>query len=173
MTISEGDTSAGKVYLHCSTIFRLGRGRKAKSLADGGNPITVARILHIDDDPVFLELVKATFAVDRSISIISCLNAPDALAVVESLRPALIISDISMPNMGGLELVHNLRQSASTSDTPIILISAHTHALNKYEEFDKLSVVALQKPVDLPYLRQQVKALLDSVAQRRDVNLPG
>ncbi len=75
-------------------------------------------------------------------------------------------SDISMPKMGGLELVHKLRHSASTSDTPIILISAHTHALNKYEEFTELSVVALQKPVDLSFLRQQVKALLDEAARR-------
>lgn len=138
------------------------------SLAVDDEPITVSRILHIDDDPVFLEMVKGIFADDRSISVVSCVNALDALAIVESLQPALIISDISMPDMGGLELVHNLRQSAATSDTPIILVSAHTRALDEYEDFTKLSVVALQKPVDLSYLRQQVKALLDGVARRKN-----
>ncbi len=138
-----------------------------KSLADD-EPSTVARILHIDDDPVFLELVKGIFADDRSISVVSCMNALDALAIVESLQPALIISDISMPNMGGLELAHKLRQRASNFDTPIILVSAHTHALELYDQFDKMSDVALQKPVDVTYLRQQVKALLVKGASRKD-----
>jgi len=154
---------------HLSLLFAAFEGiEEMKSLAVDDEPITVSRILHIDDDPVFLELVKGIFADERSITVVSCVNALDALATVESLQPALIISDISMPNMGGLELVHNLRQNASTSNTPIILVSAHTRALDEYEDFTKLSVVALQKPVDLSYLRQQVKALLDEAARRRD-----
>ena len=142
------------------------RNPELKSPGIDDEPVSVSSILHIDDDPVFLELVKGIFADDSSISVVSCVSALDALAIVESLQPALIISDISMPKMGGLELVHKLRQNASTSDTPIILISAHTHALNKYEEFTELSVVALQKPVDLSFLRHQVKALLDEAARR-------
>lgn len=148
-------------------LFMFERNPELKSPGVDDEPVPLSRILHIDDDPVFLELVKGIFAGDSSISIVSCVNALDALAIVESLQPALIISDISMPKMGGLELVHNLRHSASTSDTPIILISAHTDALNKYEEFTELSVVALQKPIDLSYLRQQVKALLDEAARRK------
>ena len=60
-----------------------------------------SRILHIDDDPIILELVKMIFSDDRSLTFVSCLNARDALAVVEDLKPDLNISDISMPDMGG------------------------------------------------------------------------
>ncbi|MEX3316586.1 response regulator [Sulfitobacter sp. PS-8MA] len=124
-----------------------------------------SRILHIDDDPIVLELVKSVFSGDRDIAVLSCLNAHDALEVVKDLRPDLILSDISMPEMGGLELAHNLKQIDAISDVPIIFLSGRSRDLEVYDSFRKLAAIVLQKPVDPSDLRAKVRQLLDEAAQ--------
>ena len=106
-----------------------------------------SRILHIDDDPVVLELVKMIFSDDRSLSFVSCLNARDALAVVDDLKPDLIISDISMPDMGGLELAHRFGENPAIAGTPIIFLSGRTRALEVYDAIRNLAATVMQKPV--------------------------
>lgn len=126
-----------------------------------------ARILHIDDDPIVLDLVKTVFSDDRSIVVVSCLNAHDALEVVEDLHPDLIISDISMPDMGGLELAQNFKQIETVAQVPIIFLSGRTRDLEVYDAFRKLAAIVLHKPVDPNYLRVKVSQLLAETAQKR------
>ncbi len=123
-----------------------------------------SRILHIDDDPIILELVKSVFSGDPSIVVVSCLNAHDALEVVKDLRPDLILSDISMPDMGGLELAHNLKQIDAIADVPIIFLSGRSRDLEVYDSFRQLAAIVLQKPVDPSYLRSKVMQLLAETA---------
>lgn len=118
------------------------------------------RILHIDDDPIVLDLIKTIFSDDRSIVVVSCLNAHDALEVVEDLSPDLIISDISMPDMGGLELAQNFKQIEAVAEIPIIFLSGRSRDLDVYEAFRKLTAIVLHKPVDPNYLRLKVSQLL-------------
>ncbi|UOA30790.1 Transcriptional regulatory protein BtsR [Sulfitobacter sp. DSM 110093] len=124
-----------------------------------------SRILHIDDDPIILELVKMIFSDDRSLTFVSCLNARDALAVVDDLKPDLIISDISMPDMGGMELVHRFGQNPAIAGTPIIFLSGRTRDLEVYDAFRDLEATVMQKPVDPGQLRSTVRHLLASQQQ--------
>ncbi|MEP3688148.1 MAG: response regulator [Sulfitobacter dubius] len=124
------------------------------------------RILHIDDDPIILELVKMIFSDDRSLTFVSCLNARDALAVVEDLKPDLIISDISMPDMGGMELAHRFGQNPAIAGTPIIFLSGRTRDLEVYDAFRDLEATVMQKPVDPGQLRSTVRHLLTSQQQQ-------
>ena len=121
-----------------------------------------SRILHIDDDPIILELVKMIFSDDRSLTFVSCLNARDALAVV---KPDLIISDISMPDMGGLELAHRFGENPAIAGTPIIFLSGRTRDLEVYDAFRDLAATVMQKPVEPGFLRSTVRNLLASQQQ--------
>ena len=125
------------------------------------------RILHIDDDPIVLDLVKTVFSDDRSIVVVSCLNAHDALEVVEDLHPDLIISDISMPDMGGLELAQNFKQIEAVAEIPIIFLRVRTRDLEVYDAFRQPAAIVLHKPVDPNYLRAKVSQLLAELAQKR------
>ncbi|MEM5545004.1 response regulator [Sulfitobacter sp. AS92] len=124
-----------------------------------------SRILHIDDDPIILELVKMIFSDDRSLTFVSCLNARDALAVVNDLKPDLIISDISMPDMGGLELAHRFGENPAIAGTPIIFLSGRTRDLEVYGAFRDLAATVMQKPVEPGLLRSTVRNLLASQQQ--------
>ncbi len=118
------------------------------------------QILHIDDDPIFLDLVQTIFRNDKQLAVTSCTDAMDALASVQSLKPDIIITDIAMPNMGGLELTHELRKIQQTAKTPIILLSARARNLQAYSVFRDMAPIVMEKPVDPYRLRSEVMALL-------------
>ena len=56
-----------------------------------GNAGLNKRILHVDDDPLILDIVQATFRNDEALSVTSLNNAEDALAFIHNLKPDLII----------------------------------------------------------------------------------
>ncbi len=118
------------------------------------------RILHVDDDAVFRELVQVIFADVKGCEVVSRQSADDALASVEDLRPDVIIVDIMMPTTGGLELVHELRQIPAIEQTPVILLSAKSRHLEQYPSFREMASVILTKPILPDVLRSEVNAIL-------------
>jgi two-component system OmpR family response regulator len=118
------------------------------------------RILHVDDDPIFLDLVQAIFRNNKQVIVTSRDNAENALASIQSLKPDLIISDIAMPNMGGLTFIHELRAVPQTAQTPIILLSGRAQNLEAYSTFREMDLIIMEKPVDPDRLRSKVEALL-------------
>ncbi|MBI1312856.1 response regulator [bacterium] len=83
----------------------------------------VVRLLIIDDDPALRDLLARRcrrLAPDTRVTMAS--NGKQALALVESVQPHLVISDIRMPVLDGLHLAHELRQRFPY--LPVILMSS-------------------------------------------------
>lgn len=71
-------------------------------------------------------------------------NGKEALAVVGQVRPALVVTDLMMPVMSGLELAESLRRSSEFSDLPIILCTAVANPVAQHEQH--LFTAILHKP---------------------------
>ncbi len=127
-------------------------------------------ILHVDDDPIILDIVKATFQHDEEIKVASVRNAFDALASIQSLEPDLIIVDIAIPDMGGFELILELRKLSEAATTPIIILSGRARSLGAHNPFQQMAVVVLEKPVEPDRLRYEAKSLL--ARGGGDINFP-
>jgi len=121
------------------------------------------RILHVDDDPIILDIVRATFEKDEEVTVTSVKNAFDALASIQGLKPDLIIVDIAMPTMGGFEFILELRKISETATTPIIILSGRARSLGAYNPFQQMAVVVLEKPMEPDRLRYEAKTLLARV----------
>ena len=119
------------------------------------------RILHVDDDAVFLEFVQEVFAYEEQFEVVSRKHAKDALASVEDVQPDLVIVDILMPDMGGMELAQALRQMPATEQTPVFLVSAKARDLEKFSSLGDIASVILSKPIQPDVLRLKVKAQLE------------
>ena len=119
------------------------------------------RILHVDDDAVFLEFVQEVFAYEEQFEVVSRKHAKDALASVEDVQPDLVIVDILMPDMGGMELAQALRQMPATEQTPVFLVSAKARDLEKFSSLGDIASVILSKPIEPDVLRLKVKAQLE------------
>jgi DNA-binding response OmpR family regulator len=80
-------------------------------------------VLVVDDDPVILRLLQVNFELE-GISVVTAVDGDEGLEMVQSDPPDLVISDIMMPKVNGLELLAALRSSPDTAAMPVILLSA-------------------------------------------------
>jgi CheY-like chemotaxis protein len=119
------------------------------------------QVLHIDDDPLSIDLVKTVLSGDPDIEVISRMNAADALASLSQVDPDLIITDLMMPEMGGLELTNALRNDTAAAGVPIIILSSRSKQIRDYAKDLENVPMMLDKPVDPKALREKVRSLLD------------
>ena len=104
-----------------------------------------ARILAVDDVPANLDVLIATLeAADFSVLIAT--NGETALDVAARELPALILLDISMPGMDGLEVCRRLKSDDITRDIPVIFLTADTDQEQLISGFRAGAVDYVTKP---------------------------
>ena len=97
------------------------------------------RILHVDDEPVILELTQFYLERTGDMKITSCRSAEEALGLLEIEKFDAIISDYEMPGMNGIDLLSRLRSANIT--IPFVIFTGRgreevvIEALNKGADF--------------------------------------
>jgi two-component system response regulator MtrA len=121
-------------------------------------------VLVADDEDDILRLV--TTVIERSgHEVVSVRDGVQALAAVRTRRPDLVVLDISMPEMDGLEVLRRLRADAETSELPVLLLSAQAQEADVRRGFLTGASAYVKKPFSPRELAQRVDELLGSSAQ--------
>jgi DNA-binding response OmpR family regulator len=118
-------------------------------------PMTV---LVIDDDPVIVKLLRVNFELE-GFSVISAGDGREGVEAARRERPDVIISDIMMPVMNGLELVSTLKSDPATAQVPVILLSAKAQLADVQRGFELGADDYVTKPFDPIELVDKVTAL--------------
>ena len=118
-----------------------------------------ATLLIIDDDEVVRESLTA-YLEDSNFKVLQALNGLQGLQIFESEQPDLVICDLRMPQIDGLELIRRIRQTAS--ETPIIVLSGAGVMSDAVEALRLGAADYLIKPLeDLAVLEHSVRRALD------------
>ncbi len=117
------------------------------------------KILIVDDDLDTLRLVGLMLQ-RNGYEILAASNGPNALIQAETHCPDLILLDIMMPVMDGYEVTRKIRSNPTTSDIPILMLSAKTQLDDKVAGFEAGADDYLTKPTQQTELLTHVKALL-------------
>jgi DNA-binding response OmpR family regulator len=80
-------------------------------------------VLVVDDDPVILRLLEVNFEMEGFV-VRTAADGQEGLEVARATAPDVVISDVMMPRMNGLELVATLKADPATAGIPVILLSA-------------------------------------------------
>lgn len=91
--------------------------------ANGLGSVAGAPILIVDDNPINLKLVRVLLAME-GYEVRTATDAEEALAVLASFRPRVILMDIQLPGMDGLELARRLKTDPLTSHISVIAVTA-------------------------------------------------
>lgn len=102
-------------------------------------------ILVVDDILSNVLLLKALLK-QKGYNFISAMNGEDALEMIRSQKPDLVLLDVMMPGMTGFELAEILRQDPETHDLPIIFLTALGDTSNVEKGFDKGASDYVSKP---------------------------
>ncbi len=124
-------------------------------------------VLAVEDHPDALDLLKRMLE-ERHAHVLTAVCADDALAVVRTTRPDVLISDIAMPGKDGYDLIRELRQA--NDDTPAIAVTAFARSEDATRAIEAGYQAHVSKPVDENALVAAVSALarcrLDSKSRR-------
>jgi CheY-like chemotaxis protein len=88
------------------------------------------KVLAVDDEPDSLEvLIEALGMHDATVH--STGNGQEALALLQTLHPTLVVTDLSMPGMDGYQLLYRIRHTEDLKATPVIALTAHAMSGDK------------------------------------------
>lgn len=131
-----------------------------------------AKILIVDDDPELLRLIGV--ALKRAgYKPIAAQTAEDALNKVRSQAPDLIILDVMLPGVSGIELCRKLRSQSSSTSLPIIMLSARAQVEDKIEGLEAGADDYLTKPISPKEMVARVASQLQRVERLRSVASAG
>jgi len=99
-------------------------------------------------------------ALDDEYEVSVALDGQSALDAVQSHRPDLILLDIMMPGMDGYEVCRRLKKDSSTSDIPVIFLTALTELESKTRGFELGAVDYITKPFEIVEVKARVKTHL-------------
>ena len=111
---------------------RVARTRKFRQLQDVTEPSAVAeRVLVVDDEPDIVALVAYHLA-KSGYTVSTATSGPEGLAVAKRDKPAIVVLDLMLPGLSGLEVMEELRADASTARIAVLMLTA------RREESDRI-----------------------------------
>lgn len=124
----------------------------------------MAKILVVDDEPHVVELVAFNLR-REGYTVVSAKNGAEALVAVERENPDLVILDVMMPIMDGVQVAETLKANEATRDIPIVMLTAKAQDSDILEGLVAGAEVYLPKPFSPIELSRVVKSLLPEAAQ--------
>lgn len=126
---------------------------------------SLLRILLVDDEPDILEIVGYNLA-QEGYTIYKASNGKEALNLAQKHLPHLILLDVMMPEMNGLEACEKLRKLPGLEQVLISFFTARSEEYSQIAGFDVGADDYITKPIKPKILVSKVKALLRRVSQK-------
>lgn len=118
-----------------------------------------ANVLVVDDNDEFRQFLAGELSADYNI--LQAANGEKALQMVQDYDIDLIVSDVMMPQMDGMELCRRIKEDVSTSHIMVILLTARTAEEVKIEGFRSGADDYLSKPFNMEMLQLRISHLLE------------
>lgn len=124
------------------------------------------KILIIEDNADLRDFLKGELG--KSFQVFTAQDGLEGLELAEKHAPELIISDIMMPNMDGIEFCEKIKSDIRTSHIPVILLTAKGDTATKYQSIEKGADDYIPKPFEMEYLIIRIKNLLRAKERIRE-----
>jgi len=118
-------------------------------------------ILVVEDNPVNRKLARNVLR-SRGYRVIEATTGEEALKLLESQRADLILMDIQLPGMDGLEVVRRLKKDPATADLPVVALTAHAHERDETRAMEAGCIGYIAKPIRLAQFPGQIERFLSA-----------
>ena len=117
------------------------------------------KILVVDDDPDIIEIISYNLK-KENYKVFSCYNGTDSIKIAEKNKPDLIILDVMMPGMDGIQVCEKLRSKNEFNNTIIMFLSARGEDFTHIAAYDAGADDFVNKPLKPRLLISKVRSLL-------------
>lgn len=122
----------------------------------GNTQSSTKTVLLVEDDAGIAELLVQIIAQETPYQIFAVSDGPQALEVVENIKPNLLLLDYWLPTTHGIELYDRLCTMGGLERIPTIMLSVNP----PLEEIKKRKIIYMKKPFDLYQLLQKIQTLI-------------
>lgn len=142
----------------------------------GHKRMLLKKIVVAEDDDAIAHMVSMSLG-DAGFLCLRANDGEEALNMVRLHTPDLLVLDVMMPRMDGIEVARRIKSDVLLSRTPILMLTALSTVDNKLEGYEAGADAYMAKPFDLREFSAQAKALIRTAARERGrnptTNLPG
>lgn len=124
-------------------------------------PTIPKKVLIADDEIHMLRLLEMTFK-KGGFEVVCCRDGQTALANSVAAQPQLIVLDVMMPGLDGLDALRQLKNNPVTANIPVVVLSSKGHALTRIEAELAGAAMFLTKPFSPNQLLSDVKKILET-----------
>src|SRR5215471_17775053 len=117
-------------------------------------------ILIVDDTPVNLKLTRILLT-NEGYRVQTAASAEEALELLKTYRPELILADIQLPGMDGLEMTRRIKQDPATKDITVVALTAFAMKGDKQKALAAGCDGYITKPIDTRALGESIRKYLD------------
>ncbi len=128
-------------------------------------PLDKPSILVVEDNNDLLEIIQASLENDFKVQTAN--NGKEALKVLAHFMPDLVITDLMMPRMNGIELTTYLKQSAALNHLPVIMLTAKGSLPNRIKGWQAGIDVFLRKPFSISELEHCIHNIMQTRANAK------
>jgi len=119
----------------------------------------MGKVVFVEDDPMIRKLVQTALRASKH-ELHFAMNGREGLALVERVHPDAVFTDVSMPEMDGIQLADAIRAHPDLKATPIVFITASVQRDQVARYFAHGATTYLAKPFSTAQLREQVERLV-------------
>lgn len=124
---------------------------------------TLQNILCVDDEQDILDIVQMCLSEIGNYNVTVIDSVVDAVYRLPSINPDLILMDMMMPSMNGMEAIRQVRAQEKFRDIPIVLMTARVQASEVQDYMTGGATAVIAKPFDPMTLAEQVQAIWDNI----------
>jgi CheY-like chemotaxis protein/two-component sensor histidine kinase len=131
---------------------------------DGAPAPYQQRLVHyVEDNETNIEVMRGIFAQRPQIRLETSVLGLDGLSAIRARRPDLILLDMQLPDISGLELLRHLKQDDLVGDIPVVVVSADATPLHVEQALTSGALHYLTKPLDVAVFLGTVDGILESI----------
>lgn len=132
----------------------------ATEQSDKNTPFASSTIMMVDDEPTTIDVLEMFLRGEGYENFVTTTDSPNAVALARRERPDVLLLDLMMPEVGGLEILREIRNDEELKHLPIIILTSSTEPELKLEALELGATDLLAKPVDPSELALRLKNTL-------------
>ncbi len=123
------------------------------------------KIMYVEDEPDIQTIARIALEQIGGFDLLVCSSGQTALDQVSDFAPDIILLDVMMPEMDGIETFRHLKTLPACADVPVVFMTARvqTHEIKEYIDLGAVDVIA--KPFSPITLAEQVKTIIQNVGR--------